>query len=608
MSVEIDHIIPQIGLVRIPLYDPAEQIYNRLVAAGEVTRLNKLRHLGALSSSALVGARLARWDYTAALLHYSHELKLQRFNSGFKIGTVKFSSTTSALQCASLIWNIGHLPGTFSIEKGVCRYLKEKGPRGPSDLLDWPYKNHTEVIRIKKEANSAIINDDYFAVCRVLAVIKLLSLCVNDEDPLFKFTVDFAAPLLLKYERHYSKQWSKITKSFSIIRHLAYLTLDLPFSGNSWAPNIPELLRSQININNKDLDLIHGKISELLSPIEKSIYDTMYHSDNCRLETATFAELTNLRLNNVSDATAEIKKWLTAGLTRELGLGRKPKANKIQRCLQIKLRDHFSSHPDSCSEIELKLKNKKFTHSTVFQYLSWNSDALLEPDELIIDVLMDKTPTSSDIGKVIYWFISEFDNFSAKHDDSFEFLRKKAIDASYTQIFSKAVEKYYPRVTVRIEPWRLSRFGLFPKFTLHENQGAIWAASGKLDDDLIGHILRDKSASITPELKEQYLELLGIKALRNELRREWGRKTPKCRWLVLTSSVTFLRDGKDLIEYDGGLLKISARSGALTWYGLETKNGRENPTSSLKKRLDTLAIKGEVKSIDSRFAYVKIKM
>lgn len=595
-------------MVDIPLYSPADKLYDRLVKSGEVTRLNSLRHLGALSSSALIGARLARWDYTVALLHYSSEFRLPKFNSGFNIGRVEFSSTTAALQSAALVWNIGHLPGTFSIEKGVCRFLKEKYPKKPANHLNWPFSGNPEVERIKNEANNSILRDDYFSICRVLAVIKLLSMCESENDDLFIFTVDFAAPMLLKYEKSYSKQWAKISKSFSIIRHLSYLTLDLPFSGQSWAPNIPELLKNQIKTHHEDLDALYEKISELLSPIEKNIYDSMYHSDKARLETAIYADLACQRLKNVGNSANEISLWLKSGLSRDLKLGKKPKENKIQRCLQIKLRDHFSSHPDSSSEIEFKLKKKGFSHPAVFQYLSWNSDALFEPDELIIDVLMEKKPSPTDVGKAIYWFISEFDAVDSKPENSIHFLRKKAIQSSYAQIFSKAVETYFPEVTVKIEPWRLSKFGIFPNFTLNEGKDGIWASSAKLDDDFIKHILRDKSKSISKELENQYMELMGLNAVRKELRKEWKKITPRCKWLVLTSSVIFYKDGKSLIEYDGGFLKISARNGGLTWYGVETKNGNENPMKSLKKRLDVLGIKYELKKINNKFAYAKINM
>lgn len=603
-----EHIVPQIGLVGIQLFSPADKIYDRIAAAREISRLNKLRHLGALSGTSLNGARLARWDYTVALLYYSSLFDLPKFKSEFKIGRVKFSSAIAALQCASLLWNIGHLPGTFSVEKGVCRNLKRRNPIEPASILEWSFRNNPEIAKIISEANNLLIKDDYFGICRVLAVIKLLLMCQDEQDDLFAFTVDFASPLLLGYEKSYSKQWSKIRRSFSIIRHLSYLTVDLPFSGHRWAPNIPDLLKHHIDNSLGDIDVLYEKISELLSPIEKNIYDSMYHSDRSREETAIYADLADQRLEGVENPEKEITHWLSSGFSKDLKLGRKPKRDKINRCLHIRLRSHFSTHLGSITDIEFQLKKKGFSHPAVFRYNAWNSDALLEPDELIIDVLVDRKPCPSDIGKITYWFLSEFDSCTAKHEDTYELLRKGAIDASYAQIFVRAVETYFPGVTARIEPWGLNKFGIFPNYELAENRGGIWAAAAKLDDPITSYILRDRTRNISEELKDRYSELMGIRAIRNELRNEWKTATPRCRWLILTSSVIFCRDGKNLIEYDGGLLKVSARSGELTWYGLETKNGNENPLRSLSKRLRTLNIVAETKAINTKFAYAKIKM
>ena len=65
---------------------------------------------------------------------------------------------------------------------------------------------------------------------------------------------------------------------------------------------------------------------------------------------------------------------------------------------------------------------------------------------------------------------------------------------------------------------------------------------------------------------------------------------------------------KPLIEFDGGILKISSKSGKLTWYGLETKSGRENPTASLTKRLAAIGIAGAITTIDSNHAYCEIEL
>ena len=119
---QIEHVIPQVGPFSVDLYAPADDLYSILHNKREIQRLRKLRHLGALSF-VLEGARFARWDYTAALLYYASRLSIPKFNSRFKIGRVEFSSTVASLQVASLAWNIGHVPGTFSVEKGIYRYL-----------------------------------------------------------------------------------------------------------------------------------------------------------------------------------------------------------------------------------------------------------------------------------------------------------------------------------------------------------------------------------------------------------------------------------------------------------------------------------------------------
>jgi len=606
MTIHYSHILPQIGPVNLTLYAPADKIYERLLTAREINRLNGLRHLGALSVTALTGARLARWDYTVALLHYSEQFSLPKFNSRFNIGRVEFSSTIAALQCASLIWNIGHLPGTFSVEKGVCRNLKRKNPRNPAGLLEWPFINNPDIQHIQDQANRLISNNDYLGVCRVLAVIKLLSICKDTEDELYAFTIDFAAPLLLGYTHTGSKQWPKINKSFSLIRHLSYLTVDLPFSGHSWAPNISEMLKHHIELCDGDVDILSEKISELLSPIEKNIYDAMYHSDTSRKETSIYANLVDLKLSTSRNPGKEISRWLKSGLSRDLKLGRAPRDEKIYRFLNIKLRDHFSSHPDSFSDVEFKLMEKGFTHPAVFKYSSWNSDTLFEPDELIVDVLGDRKPTPKDIGKIAYWFLSEFENFTVNQNDIGGLLRKKGLDPSYVQIFSKAVEAHFPGVTVKIEPWPLNRFGKFSKFQIDANKGGIWASSSKLDDPIISHIFWGDGSDIPTDLNDTHSELLGLKATRDAIRKEMKGLNPKCRWLVLTSSVTFCREGRSLIEYDGGLLKISSRSGELTWYGVETKTGGENPARSLRKRLSTLNINSPVISLSTKTAYTKI--
>jgi len=607
-GTHIEHVVPQIGTVHLPLYEPADWLFDVLKSRNEIRRLSQLRHLGALSF-ALEGARLARWDYTAALINYALLLRLPGFNSKFRIGSVRFSSLTAALQCSSLLWNIGHLPGTFAAEKGVYRHLITLGKDNIVDNLPWQFRGHPSVDPIIERATAYLLENDYPGLCRVLAVIKLLGYCDDDEhSAIFSFVTDFAAPLLLRYESEYSKQWPKIRSAFSIVRHLSYLTLDIPFSGQRWAPNIPDLVEYHIREKPNDLPLVVDRISELLSPIEKQIYDRLYHCKTARVEASIFAGQVAKKLNSGTDTSATLEKWIKKGLTRDLSLGRRPPRAGIKRCVSIQLRSHFSTHPDSCSEIERKLHEKGFPYSVALEYKAWNSEALLEPDELLIDVLLDRNVRATDIGTFLAWYCNEFDTTTAKPDDFYELMRKGELETGYAQILSKAVTAHYPGTTVHLEPWSLERFGLFKDVTLRAHSGKIWLSSSMLDDPITKYLVRDRSKSMPPGIMDQYQELLGIAALRRQLRSKFKKSRPRCKWLLLTSSVQFQREGQNIMEYDGGILRVSSRSGNLTWYGLESKNGRENPTSSLRRRLKTLGVQAEVLSISQTHACAKVSL
>lgn len=604
-EASIRHVIPQIGRVTLPLYEPADDLYRILTRNREIRRLSSLRHLGALSI-ALDGARLARWDYTAALLYYSKAFGLSGFKSSFRIGRIYFSSTTAALQCMSLIWNIGHLPGTYATEKGIYRYLNSHNSRRPASMLNWPFENNAELSSLRRKANTFLIERDYAALCRVLAVIKLLDYCDTDDSWLFQFVTDFAAPMLLQFDGPFSKQWPKLRGTFSIIRHLSYLTVDIPFSGQRWAPNIPDLVSHYLREYPKGFSRIVDGLSELLSPIEKQIYDQLYHCDEAREQTARFADAVERRLGAITNPPATIATWMRSGLTRDLHLAKKePEKN---RCAVIKLRSHFSNHPRKPVEIEASLRKARFSHATVYEYRAWNSDTLLEPDELIIDALISDKVTTNHIGKFLSWYISEFDDTDSDPRNFFAVMRKAELESGYSQILSKAVEIAYPGITVELEPWPLMEFGCFKEVDIRPGKGAIWAADACLDSPIVKHLIRDRLKGIPRSFKDQYAEVMGVRLLRATLRKQWRHSAPRCKWLIASSSVRFLKDGKEIMEYDGGLLRVSSRSGKLIWYGLETKNGAENPATSLAKRLAAIGVNAIPKTLNSSHAYVEVPL
>lgn len=602
--MKITHVIPQVGYQELTLYDPAVSLYQCLKQKKEWTRLNKLRHLGAYAY-AVQGARLARWDYSVAMLYYSTNFKIRGMQSKFRIGNINFTSGISALQALSLIWNIGHLPGTFAVEKGVCRYLSYKNSKSPVQQLDWRFSEMVKVKRIIREANALFLKEDYFALSRILCIYKLLCYVSDKNDALLEFTLNFAAPFLLGYDEPISIQWYKLRSCFKVIRHLAYLTIDAPMSGIRWAPNIPLLVESLIAHDSMSVEEFENRISEILSPFERATYDEIYHREDTRKEAALLSESAYRELAKEKNSLKVIDKWLKSGLKRELALGKIKEKDKFAISATVRLRSHFIHLPKSYLKLENSLRKKKFGYPAVFEYKAWNSSIMLEPNEIIIDVI-SKNPNTQEVGRLIAWLIKEFDNVNAKLEAPLDVFIKKSLLNSYKILLSRAVELKFNNVFIRIIPWNFKGMGLFNEIDTH-NQINIWASNSNLSDPFTKHLIRKRGDS-NVESRDEYQEVLGLRELRKQIIKEQKRDHNRNKYLVVAGSVTFCNKERDLIEYDGGLLKISPKNGYLTWYGLESKNTNVDPKRYLGKKLKVLGVKGKINGLTKKNASVDITL
>jgi len=606
-DTSIEHVIPQVGLTRIRLYPPADRIYRWLKGNGEVNRLNRLRHLGALTH-ALPGARHARWDYTAALAYYAEALDVPGMNSQFRLGPVTFSSAKAALQVIALCWNVGHLPGIFPVEKGVYRFLYEENAQRPANALRWPDDVQPEVSQIRKEANRFLREEDYLGVARVLAVAKLLGLQVGDDHELRDIVCKCVAPFLLSYETGMSKQWHKLRRAFTIVRHAAYLTLDMPLSGLAWCPSIPSLWRQQLDQSEISLENLSDCLCEILSPIEHMTYPYLYHREAARLETAVVANWIHTHLQDSPDPAAQISTWMGKGLFRELRIGGRPSRGSIVVAGSIRLRTHFVGLGGSTAATEALLKRKKFPLPLVLEYRAWNSETTLEPDELIIDGNVQDQASPDDVGRLLVWMIKQFENPDAGPDDGFGLMQKSDFERTYVSLLKRAVQLSFPGTTVVVDPWPLARFGLFKEMPPGESRGTVWACDAELGDRIAKHIARDRRGSLPTGLRDQYAELLGIHELRKHLRRKWAGKNRRQRCLLVTASIRFRGRRRDLIEFDGGIVVVSSRSGRIRWYGLESKRGDGDPLLSLQNRLNRLKISAPAHKLSGRYAFVELQL
>lgn len=599
-------MIPHVGLTSIRLYPPADRLYKRLWDSREIGRLQGLRQLGALSH-ALPGARHTRWDYTAALAYYAQSLDVPGMKSSFTLGGVSFSSALAALQTIALCWNIGHLPGTFAVEKGVYRFLYERNPQNPADGLSWPGGGPTYE-HLRKEANRFLKEQDYLGMARVLAVIKLLSLDYGTDKDLSPLVEQYVAPVLLSCDDDGSKQWHKLRTAFNIVRHLAYLTLDTVLAGLQWCPPVPALLRQQLDRGDITLTEISDSICEILSPIERMTYGALYHREEARMEVAVIANWVHESLTESVDPQARISGWLRKSLFRDLRIGRKPSLHEAFLGGTVRFRTHFLGPQESPAALEFSLVRKKFPLPLVLTYKAWNSETLIEPDELIIDGITRYVATPDDVGRLLVWMIDHCETPAAKPGNTFELLRKADSEKAYFSLIRRAFELAFPRMSISLEPWPLARFGAFPEMPPEGARGSIWATNATLDDPISKHLLRNRAQSVPASLRDRYAELLGVRDLRNHLRKQSISKRSRQHCLFVTASVRIQDAGRDVIEFDGGIIVIASRSGHMRWYGLESKRGDGDPLHSLGTRLGQIGMHGSTQKLSARYAFVAVDL
>lgn len=602
----IDHALPGVGPSQIRLYAPADALYELLSREGEIRRLNSLRHLGTLSQ-AHPGTRLARWDYTVAMLHYVNRIATMSGTNNFTLGNIEFSSNVAALQTLALVWNVGHLPGTFAVEKGVYRFLLERSFQAPTRPLLVRHREHPRIAELLLEGDRLLRDEDYYGLCRILAAAKLLGMADDAESLAFRIAASFYWPIVSNRVPEPSPRWARLRELFKVIRHVAYLTLDCPFTGIPWLPSIPALVDQLVAGALGDLRTFVFQVCEVLSPVERATAHSIYHSLPARANTAWVAADIHAKLLRSNDAAADIDRWLKSGLMRVLHVPLSRSRGHIG-CMRIRSLFHWDNKQPA--QLERELLSSGFSNPLVLRYSAWNSDALLEPDEIVVDAFSQTEVTGRDIGKLLAWSIGHFEGLTERPKElDIELLHRRDMVPSYLELLERAINQRIAGIKVRLEVWDLTVLGIRGFEERPPWEGGIWASNSRLDDALTRRILRrHRNIEVPARWQHQAEELRGLAILREWLRRTWGAGTPRRRWLLVPAGVRIVRDKKDLIEFDGGIVEISMRSGAINWWGLETKRGRENPRRSLERRLRRMKVLSAVYGLSTLHAVCKVSL
>jgi len=603
----LTHVLPSIGPVEVSVYGKAAVMLRFLSESQEKLRLQQLAQLGALCRC-FPGARSVRWDYTVALLYFSEWLRVKGVRTGITLGTVRFSSTVEALQCLSLVWNVGHLPETFAAEKGLLRFLRQRNDDGLLSPLNWPKApdGFDKVIEIKGQAEKYVLRNDYLGLSRALAALKLARSWDSCPDEIKPTIRDMAIPYLLGSGEE-DLPWQNVQRFFALVRHLAYLSMAAPVAGLTWFSSILVYLSAK---NKRDMDPqdLRETVCEICSPVERAVAKRIYHSTAARRVVAAVASQTFRYLIESREPIGDLVDWLLVRSALPFKLD--PSVSTLPVELgPVNFRSHFVPILSGPSEIEGSLIEKGFKEPCVLVYRAWNSDVVLEPDEVTISAWAAESAEECRLGRLIVWMAQTLDNVRCDRKSTFDMLAKADLEPALFGLFKQALKALMPGYGLRLEPWPLKEMGFFGAYGLEPGGGRVWACAGDLGDNVAKYITRDRRRYVRGKrLLEAYEEVLGLRELRIRLRRQWRRKRPRQYCLLVTAGVRLGRDGNDALEFDGGILTISSRSGRMIWYGLETKRRGGDPRKSLEKRLNQCEIEATVELLTKRHAVAKVEL
>ncbi|HDN73705.1 MAG TPA: hypothetical protein ENG16_01605, partial [Archaeoglobus sp.] len=575
------YYIPLIGEIPIAINQAVCPFYRILQYSGELERLHNLTHLGCLAS-VFPGVKHTRFDYIALMLHLTNILKLEGTSRKRKIGGLEISGK-DILQLIILASNIGHIPGTFSVEKGILKYLYET----KLDFMDlFEAVNEPDGLSIKQVV---LETGDYTRFNRVLGLLKLdqwtkyLNTCTCERELLWATKEILTRTLIRERQTENDK---KLCYYFDVIRQISYLTLDCLYLPVPLTLNFGEFIKSlgkRSGGKSSSLeDLTISNIADLIHNYERAAYEKIYHSAKARVIVALTVNEVVKKLK--TDGIGLIFEWLSRSRIQDIGICLDKIAN-FANSHEIKVTVHsrYSKYFESFVVDEFISKNVLSLEDIIQKESSLNSiqpSIVLLPNretddysyqgELILDLLSSGIESKGLVKEILTLFCVFYNHLNCLGLGSF-----------FGQLFCQVIEcaiKEFVKTPIRV--------------TLHDHSGEFFDAVEsvfitpsllpKRGDDWIKreYFPKISQKELSRRKKQEYHEHMAtwelIKNLRNRIYRGakgYDRKIKARLFFVVPTSIKITEtiNGKSLAEFDGGILEIRTRSKKGILYIVEAK-------------------------------------
>jgi len=171
--MNLEYYLPQVGKISARLYPFTEQTYELLDHYGHIDRMRRIDQLGVIRN-VFEGAHHSRWEYVMLQLSLIHKLNIITDETGGKLAgglgldtgipiLGKKPTGADTLQIWTLLFNAGHLPGTFATERALLRYCKKH-----KDLRRTIYNGLPQQEDIKNYFNNVLEKEDIYTFHKIL--------------------------------------------------------------------------------------------------------------------------------------------------------------------------------------------------------------------------------------------------------------------------------------------------------------------------------------------------------------------------------------------------------------------------------------------------------
>lgn len=263
----IKYTLPFLGQAEVKLYDESVEIYSFLEQHNQISRLKSLNQLGIISE-VIQTAHHPKFEYIFFQLYITEKLKELKGLYPINRNIIRKINGAELLKIWALLLPIGHLPGTFPVEKAVLRYCSNSSNFRESFLGTIKEKG------IKGHVDGLITRQNVYSFYHALTFLKLSRYCHN------KTQVSFcrkASELLSLYCCNTNKESILSLKELFVkIRKFSYVVLDSYYTG---ARNI---------LNVEDLGKLSGLIpnqhfENLIRSLDAYLMNQIYKNKECTI-------------------------------------------------------------------------------------------------------------------------------------------------------------------------------------------------------------------------------------------------------------------------------------------------------------------------------------